>query len=50
MTPKSHHSSYIRRHLRYFLILIGVIKLKGTPPAAGEKRGLSRKLPRKVLP
>lgn len=48
MNPKTSPSSYIRRQVRYFLIRIGLIKLQGTPPALGEKRGLSRRLPRKV--
>lgn len=39
--------SYLRRHIWYFLVRIGLIKLKGTPVVPGEKPGLSRLLPRK---
>jgi len=40
-------NSYIRRHLRYLGYRLGIIKLVGKPPAPGERRGLSRKLPSK---
>ncbi|SOC89917.1 hypothetical protein SAMN05421890_4906 [Ensifer adhaerens] len=44
-----HRNSYIRRHLRYLGYQLGILKLKPKPLAAGEKRGLSRKLPRKFI-
>lgn len=40
-------NSYIRVRLRHLAYRLGILKLKGKPPAPGERNGLSRKLPSK---
>lgn len=49
MTTLQNGIYYIRRQLRYLGFQLGILKYKGKPLVEGEKRGLSRKLPRKVL-